>query len=213
MLCEVKQTVSALYAAFSVLADGHAIGDALFPDNFLFGGPCVCHYRGTEYTLTYRCEPGRNLGKSVEAREYVPYAVAQNGVPCGQICNKQAGGFFTRYGYNAMDLFGVGYEMFEVGLGSDGIVWPIYANGRQVAQIGKPTTVRDNLDEYEICALDPVSELAAVLLCLYLDARSFARRGQIAHSSVQSMFYLTTNKTLRSKYDPEFRARALAARP
>lgn len=211
MLCELKQTVSALYAEFVLLAGGAPVGDALFPNNFLFGGPCVCHYYNTEYTLTYCPAPGHNLSRSVQEREYVPYAIAQNGAACGQICAKQTGGFLSRYGYVAMDLFGMQYEMFEVGLGSEGIVWPIYLNGRQVAQLGKPTTVHNNLDEYEICALDRQSELAAYLMSLYLDARSYARRGQITAASVQKTFLLTTNKKLKAKYDPTFRERAVHA--
>lgn len=211
MLCELKQTVSGMTAEFVLLAGGQAVGDARFPDNFLFGGPCLCRYRGSSFELTYRPAPGRNLGRPAEEREFVPYLLTQNGAPCGQICAKEVKGFFSGYGYVAMDLLGRSYEMFEVGLGSKGIVWPIYADGRQVAQLSKGTTVHNNLDEYEICALDTGSELAACLMCLYLDARSYARRGQITTASVEKVFLLTTNKRLKAKYDPTFRERAIRA--
>lgn len=210
MLCEVKQTVNALHAAFELFNADGALGDALFPDNFLFGGPCVCHYRQSEFVLCYRpASPGRNLFRGAEDRAWVPYSIAMNGEPCGWICEKeQSSGFFSRFSYSFMELFETEYEMYRVGLGKDGIVYPIFVKGRQVAQIEKPTVVRNNLDEYKLCSLNEEAQRAAVLLCLYLDARAFAHRGQIARSSVEKAFFLTTNKTLKAKYDPNFHARA-----
>ncbi|WP_394963941.1 hypothetical protein [Candidatus Allofournierella excrementigallinarum] len=210
MLCEVKQTVSGLRAEFTVLEGGQTIGSALFPDNFLFGGPCVLRYRDEELSLRYDPQPPlRNLGRPVEERTWAPYTVASGGQRVGEMCDKMARcGLFSRYGYTAMTLDGVPLEMFEVGLGKEGIVWPVWAAGRQIAQIEKGTTVRDNLDAYTLCSLGEWTQRAAVLLCLYLDARAFARRGQIAVASVEKSYLVTFNKALKAKYDPGFHHRA-----
>lgn len=210
MLCEVKQTVSGLRAEFAVLEGGQPIGSALFPDNFLFGGPCALRYRGEDLFLRYDPQPPlRNLGRAVEERTWAPYTVASGGQRVGEMCDKMArSGLFSRYGYTAMTLDGAPLEMFEVGLGKEGIVWPVWAAGQQIAQIEKGTTVRDNLDAYTLCSVGEWAQRAAVLLCLYLDARAFARRGQIAVASVEKSYLVTLNKALKAKYDPGFHDRA-----
>ena len=68
--------------------------------------------------------------------------------------------------------------------------------------------MRDNLDAYTLCSLGEWAQRAAVLLCLYLDARAFARRGQIAVASVEKSYLVTFNKALKAKYDPGFHHRA-----
>lgn len=126
MLCEVRQTVSGLRAEFAILEGGEAIGGALFPDNFLFGGPCACRYRGEELYLSYRRQPPpQNLGKAVEQRVWAPYTVARGGETVGEMCDKLArSGPFSRYGYTAMTLDGAQLEMFEMGLGRQGVAYP-----------------------------------------------------------------------------------------
>lgn len=210
MLCEVRQTVSGLRAEFAILEGGEAIGGALFPDNFLFGGPCACRYRGEELYLSYRRQPPlQNLGKAVEQRVWAPYTVARGGETVGEMCDKLArSGPFSRYGYTAMTLDGAQLEMFEMGLGRQGVAYPIWAGGRQIAQIEKPCVARDNLDACALCSLGEWAQRAAVLLCLYLDARAYARRGQIAVTSVEKRCLLTFNKAVKAKYDPGFHRRA-----
>jgi len=43
----------------------------------------------------------------------------------------------------------------------------------------------------------------------FLDANSFANRGEIVKSGVNKVYLKTTNKRLIAKYDPAFKARIL----
>ena len=67
-------------------------------------------------------------------------------------------------------------------------------------------TVRDNLDRYEGYVVREEDIIPCVLLCLYLDASSFANRGEAVSSSVETTYYKTTNKKLKAWYNPNFKA-------
>ena len=213
MECQVRQVRSDLSAEFVILQGERAVGGAVFPQNFLVGGSCQCRFRGWDCELVYAPGPlGRNFGVPVEERTYMPYTILCGGEVWGGLCDRQVRtGLFSRYGYTALDLAGRSYQMYEVGLGKAGMVWPIWAGEGQAAQIFKAPRVENNLDVYQIRALDRESLRAAVVLCLYLDARSFARRGEIAIASVETQYVYTFNKALKARYDPGFWDRAGAA--
>lgn len=207
MIAEVRQTVSGMTADFEIVTSEGKIGTAFFPNNFLFGGPCLLYYRSVEYQLQYRPGPlGRNLTRPARDRRYVPYSITCAGQPYGELSGRtSSGGLFSRFDYDGLCVGNTEYEMFEVGLGKAGIAYPIYRNGTMVAEIDKSGTVYNNLDCYQVYAVDESALKNTVLLCLYLDARSFANRGEIMKSSVETLFYLTTNKKLKAKYDSSFK--------
>ena len=209
MIAEVRQTVSGMRAEFLLLSREGTIGSACFPNNFLFGGSCSCSYRAESFVLQYHPNPpGHNLTRSAPDRRFVPYSILHSGAPYGQLFGRfSRDGFFSRYEYDCLSFGTTEYEMFEVGLGKEGIVYPIYCNIVLAAEIDKDGTVYNNLDCYRLYALDEASMLHAFLLCLYLDARSFANRGEMMKNSVNKTFYLTTNKKLKAKYDPAFKQR------
>lgn len=209
MVADVQQTVSGFTAEFEIIGQQGLIGTARFPNNFLVGGPCICLYRTEEYLLQYHPNSlSHNLFRSARHRRIVPYSIEYCGQSYGELFGRISdGNIFSRYEYDCLSLGSTEYEMFEVGLGNSGIVYPIYRNGRLTAELDKDVTVYHHLDHYRLYAEDESALKNAVLLCLYLDARSFANRGQIAVSSVEKTFYLTTNKNLREKYDPNFKHR------
>lgn len=211
MVCEVKQIESALSAAYVISDRQNSIGKAEFPINFLFGMPCDISYNGENYHLKYLSMASKEYHKNNVSRKHiVPYLIKKGEEMYGMLYGKRSDGFFlTRYGYDCLELStGTIYEMYEVGLGNAGIAYPIYRDGVLVAEIHKGCVVRNNLDEYTVYAVDKEAQKNAVLLCIYLDGRGFARRGEMTKNYVQTVYYKTTNKQLCAKYDPTFSSRA-----
>lgn len=212
MLCQVKQTVSGMSASYEIISNAEQIGSAEMPNNFLFGTPCDIFFRDTGFHLKYLHTLSREREKNkVTMRQHLPYAISKDGKSYGKMYAAVSdGNFFTRYGYVCLELpDGAVFSMYEIGLGKDGIVYPIYKGEKIVAEIDKGCVVHNNLDDYSIFAEDEEACMIAVLLCIYLDANSFANRGEIVKSGVSKMYFKTTNKRLNAKYDPAFKARIL----
>lgn len=211
MVCEVKQIESALSAAYVVAEEQKPIGKAEFPVNFLFGMPCDISYRDESYHLKYLAMASKEYRENnITLKNIVPYLIKHGEEVYGTLYGKRSDGFFlTRYGFDCLELStGTVYDMYEVGLGKAGIVYPIYRDGVQVAEIHKGCVVHNNLDEYTVYAVDQEAQRNAVLLCVYLDGRGFARRGEMTKNYTERVYYKTTNKQLCAKYDPTFRKRA-----
>ena len=212
MLCTVKQTVSSLSAAYEFLSGKEQIGSAEMPDNFLFGGPCSIFIGDSGYHLKYLhlLSPDRKKN-NVNMRQHLPYALAKDGKNYGKLYNADApGGIFSRFGYTCLELLdGTVFSMYEIGLGKEGIVYPIYKGDTIIAEIDKGCVVHNNLDEYSIYAEDEDACQIAILLCIYLDASAFANRGEIIKSGVSNLHFKTINKRLIAKYDPTFKARII----
>lgn len=66
----------------------------------------------------------------------------------------------------------------------------------------------NNLDVYHVTATSEQSFLVTTIFGLYLDASSYAHRGEIVKKSVEKTYYLTTNKKLKAKYDPDFKEKS-----
>lgn len=212
MLCQVKQTVSGLSASYEIFNGTEQIGSAEMPNNFLLGTPCDIFFKDTGFHLKYLPTlSGERKKNKVNLRQHLPYALTKDGKSYGKMYSADSSGnIFTRFGYVCLELpDNTLFSMYTIGLGKDGIVYPIYRGDKLVAEIDKGCVVYNNLDAYSIFADDEEACMVSVLFCIYLDANSFANRGEIVKSGVSKVYLKTTNKRLIAKYDPAFKARIL----
>ena len=137
MLCQVKQTVSGMSASYEIISDAEQIGSAEMPNNFLFGTPCDIFFRDTGFHLKYLHTLSREREKNkVTMRQHLPYAISKDGKSYGKMyAADSSGNIFTRFGYVCLELpDNTLFSMYTIGLGKDGIVYPIYRGDKLVAE-------------------------------------------------------------------------------
>lgn len=210
MKFNIIQTISNLSAAYELRENDNTIGRASIANNFTCGGSIECTFFTVRFTLSYAPhQQAESWSKPRQEKTDIPYQLFRNGELCGQIfLRTSTGGLLSRFTYFGMQLDECQYAMYPVGLGKEGIKYPIYTGEKQIALIEKAAVVHDNLDCYQVTALGEKEGSVAALFGLYLDARSFANRGEIVKSSIEKTYYLTTNKRLKAMYDPAFKLRA-----
>lgn len=207
MIFDIVQTMSNMSASYEARCGGQKIGTAYIENNFLHGGSCAWQFMGQAYELVYQfAKQVQSWSKPVAEKTSVPYKITQNDQEVGEICIKLSdGGFFRRYEYY-LATFGVAaYQMYSIGLGKEGMKYPIYCGDMQIALLEKCIEVRDHLDVYHAFAVDSQAGLIAFLFGIYLDMREFANRGKVAPISYEKSVSFTINKALKAKYDPTFK--------
>lgn len=209
MISNVRQTKSALSASFEIQVGSNVYGIADVKNNLTFGGACDIYIQGSRaYKISYDInERIASTVKTGTAKNRIPYMITgADGARLGSIRIKQSEGFFlTRYGYYEIQIWNKTYKMYSVGMGKDGMKYPIYDGDIQIALIEKECRVQNNLDNYQVYSLyDEYSDIAHIL-CLYIDMITYPNRGEIVTKSVQNNYKITTNKELKSKYDPNFK--------
>lgn len=208
MICKLIQTFSGFKANYQFLINNHTVSYAQIDNNFTFGGTVSFNsfIDKSVYSLCY--SPALSLGnvkRNTDEKKYVPYSIMQGENQIGLICRKYAGRGLKKYEYFSVDINGNSFDVFEIGMGKEGIKYPVYSNNLQVALIEKDCEVRNNLDEYNICCADEFSALISYIVSLYIDMMFFAARGQQVSSSFSKTYSKTTNKELKSKYNPAFK--------
>lgn len=103
-----------------------------------------------------------------------------------------------------MSFYGYGYTAYEISLWRDGTYFPIYENGTQVAMVHKGTKVRNNLDEYELYALDSRSLYIAVLFTSYVDVLKYRNMDNVHRHKVEVRFGITLSGKARTMLDRSF---------
>ena len=211
MILELEQTFSRRKALYRVLSEGDCVGTAEinFNDNPSLHG--VCDFNGFEdsYRVQYvsALKLKSFLSGSGEKVDH-PYEIMHSGERVGKIYDTLSDGpIFNRYSCTHFELDGIVRSMFTVGLGKEGVVYPIYAGQRQTALVEKDGIVRDNMDIYNITLSNDSEAVPAILLALFADLRFFSHRENIYYISVKKKYYKTTNKALQAKYDPSFAKR------
>lgn len=207
MTAQLVQTVSNFAALYELRAEDRLLGTARIGNNIFSGGACECCFSGMAYSLSYN--PAQQVVSWFKPRTEktgVPYQILRNGEKTGEICIKiSEGNIFSRYDYFFLELDGRTYEMYPIGMGKEGMKYPIYEDETQVALIEKGTVVRNHLDIYQITVAQEGAILAAYFLCLYLDMREFANRGRIDSNAYEKSYCYTTKKALKEKYNPAFK--------
>ena len=101
------------------------------------------------------------------------------------------------------------YDLYPIGFGNEGGKHPVYCGDTQIAQVEKPAEVRDDLHNYTIYAIDSDAAELSVLLVAYMYVNANYKPGEKVTKSYVKCYSITKNKTLLSKYDPEFKEKLI----
>lgn len=215
MIWKLAQTEAGFSNSY-VFYDGEgAVAGAKQPNNIVLGGTVFyTHTDGRVYRLGYQAggQIG-NLKKAPTERGYLPYDIlGENGENYGRIEYRYSkGNIFKRYDYFWARLGTTEYQLYSVGLGKKGYEYPIYSGDLQIALIEKGNIVRDQKDNYDLYIASESDTLITALFALYMDTLIYGNRGKQVSQSYSESWTVTTNKELKSKYDPSFKERILAA--
>lgn len=209
MICKLKQTSSGSSCTYEVESNGEIIATAVQENNITYTGGIKLFINNelkyqTKYDVNQRIN---DIGKKYYDKNLIPFKILDiNNNECGLACIKEAQtSFFNRYSYTELSLNNEIYYMYCVGMGKEGLKYPIYKGNIQIALMEKENIVINNLDEYVIYMQDDNYLDVALLIALYVDTRFAANRGVYVSSSVHKTYSLTFNKELKSKYNPEYK--------
>lgn len=197
----LKQTASGFSAHYVVYKNDTVISNAHINNNFVFGGSVQfdSFLDGSIFDMCYK-----PFDKHISS---VAYNVYHNNEVIGRLSSVAEGKFLRAYEYFLFDFFGKTYRIYEVGLGDDGIKYPIYSDDKQIALIEKERVVYNNLDEYEIFAANDPDAFISYIAALYIDQRRYSHHGEKNTSAYEKYYLKTTNKELKAKYDPNFKSK------
>lgn len=200
----LNQTVSSLSAQYEVVQNNRPIYQIKVPLN-LYGYRAEI-YRDNRLQYTVAWDVKENLRGLAPAKRELSIMSIYDSLNTlrGRVYrrrNKLWGGYY----YFVLEWSGVEYQMYEIGLGKQGIKLPVYHNGAQIALIEKGTVVYDNKDSYPMTFQNDDGLLKSIFLTLYYDLVRFANRGEVVSNTKKTYFYYSTNKELKQKYDPNWR--------
>lgn len=209
MVFKAVQVNSGLSAEVRLMKDNQILSVAYINNNVTRGGGYEIYKCGKvlyriSYDVVRKC---KNFVGPYRQRRVNPYKIFDaNQLDMGRIYMRASNNFFLfQYLFYEMCFDGITYNMYGVGLGKEGMKFPIYIDEKQIALIEKDPTVRNNLDQYSILMKDDSNLEAVWLLCSYLDLIEYANRGEIVKKYTEKTYAITTNKELKSKYDPHFK--------
>ena len=137
---------------------------------------------------------------------YKPYRICENFKDqSGSVYQVEKNdGWFKTTNFYEMLFCGVTYHLYPMALGREGGKHSIYCGDEQIGQINKASEVRDDLHHYDIYVVDQQAAVVAVLFSLYSYVNVFYKPGEKVTKSYARYMSVTTNKTLKEKYNPDF---------
>lgn len=119
----------------------------------------------------------------------------------------QKEGWFTTISYMHMYIAGrEQYDLYPIGFGTEGGKHPVYCGNKQIAQIEKPSEIYNDLHHYTIYAVDQDAAEISALFVAYMYINANFNPGQKVKKSYTKYNSITLNKTLKQKYNPDFKA-------
>lgn len=103
-----------------------------------------------------------------------------------------------------VDVNGVEASATSIGMWKQGVYWPVYVHGTQVAMIHKNNVVHDNLDEYELYAISAQAMKVAILLAVFIDMHEYKNFAQYCSNKVEYKLSWTLSKKVRESLDLGF---------
>lgn len=202
MKLELIQTNTELFSAeFSVQRKGETLG------TFKLSGMLGSRegvWSGALMNEHYSME---RISKVNDKKAYRPYELSLESSSTGVVYQTEYnGGFFNKFSFNKLRLFGREYEEFSVSMGKEGKKSPVYFGNHQIALIEKDSVIYNELNHYHIFAIDEESAKIAVIFALYNYTLGPYNSGEKAVQSVRKTTVITTNKTLKAKYNPNFKS-------
>lgn len=163
------------------------------------------------YQNTYKMQYVGGLIKTApipdkKGKAYRPYGImGKNGEVLGKVAQiDQKDGWFTVISFFEMLYGEEKYNLYPIGFGKEGGKHPIYRENQQIAQIEKSGEIYNDLHHYDIYAKDQYSAEIAVLFGAYMYINANFKPGEKATKSYVKYTSVTTNKTLKEKYNPDF---------
>ena len=200
----VQQTKSAIRADYDVMENGEVLYSATIPFNVK--GYKALFSRSGQLAYTIERDVIASLRRlSSGGEKVIDYYSIKDcmGNTAGAIYRKRTKGFFGYYFFE-LHLDGKEYKIYEIGLGKQGIKLPVYIGEQQIALIEKGTHTANNLDSYDLSAVDAKTAQISSLFCVYYDFMRFGNHGEVSVNSKQVTYVYTGNKKLKEKYNPNW---------
>lgn len=200
------QTRSGLSAEYTATYNGITHYTAYVPINY--AGYCADLFHNGERIFQLRWNSTANAGALLKSESDKGLAVydiidSSNRIR-GNIRRKISKNKFFGYYFFEMSFDNEIFTMYEVGLGKEGIKLPIYNGSNQFALIEKEIETINNNDRYTIHSHLGSELTIATLFTLYYDYLRFGHHGEFSSSSKKSFYLFSTNKELKSKYNPKW---------
>ena len=170
-------------------------------------GQMKINFMGKTYVMTYPGTPeGPIKGYDPEYRHEISLDDRQ----IGEISHPSAGSFLSKYRYMQLVFEEETYTGYEIQLGDEGTVYPVWHGDELTAQARIGSKIFDGLYNYDIAAADEGAALAAIFCCCYQYYAFTFIPGKERKASFDRSFGTTRNKTVLAKYDPSFDSRVEA---
>ncbi len=206
MIGEFKQTSQELFSAVFELRVGGAVISVARFEGRLGSRDGLWNLETGQSVWTM----GRGVNPLTEESAFRPYDIQRNGTQVGTVYSTtEKTGFFSCYQFHRMLYGAANYAMYPIGFGKEGSRCPIYQGTQQIALLEKPATVYNNLHNFSIFSLDEQAQNIAMLFCAYSYILGCYRPGEKIMQGVKTTYTISTNKVLKSKYDPGFKDRVL----
>lgn len=135
----IEQTHSGLSAKYVIKRDNDVIGSASLGNNLTLGGSIHCDILGRYFSLSLnRVKPLSGLFRKDNGK--ATCEITENDTVCGKVCLKtSAGSFLSKYDYYSLELNDRNLSMYEVGMGKEGIKYPIWQGEEAQIALFEPT--------------------------------------------------------------------------
>jgi hypothetical protein len=108
------------------------------------------------------------------------------------------------YTYEQLRFGELSYEMYPIGLGDYGIVYPVYRGEKQAALVTRPPWVDDGMYQFTVYVADGTDPVVPILLAMHLFVADFFRPLAALPPGRTNICAITRDLELLAKYDPEF---------
>lgn len=199
----LKQTESAFTCGYDLIKNNAVIAKATLSDNLTGYGQLDfdAYFEKAKFRMCYM-----PLTETVmQAKSVKIYSIYEIFDCCGNKIGQVSSQGVKMFDYICVEYKNYTFNIYTVGLGSEGIKYPVYYNTQQVALIEKDCVVKNNLDEYSITSIDEFTGYIAYIAALFIDETAYANRGEKVKKSTQKYYLKTTNKELKAKYNPDFK--------
>lgn len=152
---------------------------------------------------------GRSLAEG-SSRTMVmrPYRIQAEGEPSAPgviFMDEVKTGLISRMSLHTMYWKGLAFEKYLIGLGKQGMVYPIYLGEfHQIAEARRPCRIEDMLYQYQMFCPDECYLIPSILHVLYLYAVADYVTGEKVTHSVETKVKVTKDRKTLEKYHPEF---------
>jgi hypothetical protein len=205
MYCEVRQVKSNFTALFEIVSSGKIIATASSKNSFFSSIKMDYSSNGEiKYHFEYKAFKDILNNFKSDARQDYRFEIQNSDQKIigglRHMVEKTNGS--KRY-YDEFVLDNIIYKMYTIGMGKQGMKYPIYIEDNQVALIEKEPVTKNNLDQYKVYAIDETTLEIGCILSLYIDLMYYRRNNEIGYASTE-VDYKSFNKGLLPLYDPNF---------